>query len=191
MTTDFTGDDTWHETITGPADLEAMTGDSVSDMGVLLADRTIWLKNRVAGRYIVMAESQVTADVPGTTLLNAAALTTYTDVPTVTVNMSSCIDTDILVARLVIAAATEMESVASALRVRLACSAGSQVSQGAIVSSEAAAYQTIHVAHRFPIGLSATVTVKAQACVLTAATTANVLNSFALQVTHLRLVPTP
>lgn len=44
MPTDFSGDPVWHGMVTGPANTDDATGGTVSDMGVLLADRTQWLR---------------------------------------------------------------------------------------------------------------------------------------------------
>lgn len=43
MPLDFTGSPVWEDTITGPANGETVTGESVTDMGLLLANRTKWL----------------------------------------------------------------------------------------------------------------------------------------------------
>src|SRR5687767_9410996 len=51
MPTDFTGTATWRDTITGPANGDKVTGPSVTDMGVLLADRTMWLFGHVVPFY--------------------------------------------------------------------------------------------------------------------------------------------
>jgi hypothetical protein len=42
--TDYTGEPIWRETITGPDDQETATADSINDVGVLLADRTAYLR---------------------------------------------------------------------------------------------------------------------------------------------------
>lgn len=51
MPVDFTGSPVWHDTIVGPANGDKVTGPSVSDMGVLLADRTMWLFGHVVPFY--------------------------------------------------------------------------------------------------------------------------------------------
>lgn len=51
MPTNFTGTPQWRETITGPANVDDVTGPSVSDMGVLVADRGQWQKQGTIGYY--------------------------------------------------------------------------------------------------------------------------------------------
>lgn len=51
MGTDFTGTDAWVATITGPTNGDDATGDSVSDMGVQLANRTTYLGARIDDAY--------------------------------------------------------------------------------------------------------------------------------------------
>ncbi|KKK88823.1 hypothetical protein LCGC14_2739280 [marine sediment metagenome] len=53
MPFDFTGTATWRALISGPADTEAVTGISVTDMGVLLADRTLFLYDAFASGFVV------------------------------------------------------------------------------------------------------------------------------------------
>lgn len=43
MPLDFTGEPTWRETCTGPSNTDDGTGESVTDMGTQLADRTLYL----------------------------------------------------------------------------------------------------------------------------------------------------
>jgi hypothetical protein len=56
MPVNFTGVDTWRATITAPANGDTVTGPSVADMGELLADRTLYLYNRLISGYEVRIE---------------------------------------------------------------------------------------------------------------------------------------
>lgn len=51
MPQNFTGSDSWVVTCNGPANDDDATGDSVSDMGVQLANRTTWLAARHDDAY--------------------------------------------------------------------------------------------------------------------------------------------
>jgi hypothetical protein len=47
MGTDFTGTDAWVGTLTGPANTNDLSAESCTDMGVQLANRTMWLSARI------------------------------------------------------------------------------------------------------------------------------------------------
>lgn len=84
--TDFTGSDTWRTTITGPSTAEAVTAASVCDMGVLQADREVWLYNRVVGRSTAVeidASPEGTSEAPAD-IFDLKAITSWTTVSTVT-----------------------------------------------------------------------------------------------------------
>jgi hypothetical protein len=74
MPTDFSGDPVWHDMITGPANTDEVTGPSVTDMGVLAADRTQFLREampRVAVGHETLASTLNAEDyepIPGSTV---------------------------------------------------------------------------------------------------------------------------
>lgn len=88
MGTTFTGSDSFPAAISGPVATEAITGISVTDGDTLLADRTIWLKNRVVGRSTqidyAVAKSTVNDTGPAD-IVDMKAITSWTDVSGVTV----------------------------------------------------------------------------------------------------------
>jgi len=47
MPYNFTGSDSWVATLTGPANTDDLTAESCTDMAVQLANRTLWLANRI------------------------------------------------------------------------------------------------------------------------------------------------
>lgn len=96
MPTNFTGSPEWRETIAGPANSDEITGPSVSDMGVLLADRGQWQKQGTIGYY---DEKTATVNVSGGTgehpLYTAQmALDVATSRVLVTQSLPACFVTD-------------------------------------------------------------------------------------------------
>lgn len=86
MTTNLTGVDTFHTVVAGPATGEDITGASVCDPAQLLLNNTTWLKNRVAGRYLLAESTQARAAVTDAPSLafDMKAITTWTPISGVT-----------------------------------------------------------------------------------------------------------
>lgn len=85
----FTGTPEWRETIAGPANTDDVTGPSVSDMGVLLADRGQWQKQGTIGHKDTKQQSY---DVSGGTGFQAF----YTDRIALDVAQSRVLVTQVL-----------------------------------------------------------------------------------------------
>lgn len=75
MPVDFTGDDVWEDTITGPSNADPATGLSVSDMGVLLANRTRYLYNRLLSNIFGETDTDLSEDT-ATSVYQQSALET-------------------------------------------------------------------------------------------------------------------
>lgn len=62
MPVSFTGSDNWETDITGPANGDDDDGPSVADMGVLLANRTMYLFNRRMGEAHIATDTSLSVD---------------------------------------------------------------------------------------------------------------------------------
>lgn len=100
MTTDFTGSDTWHAVISGPSTATPVTAASVCDMGVLEADRSMWLKNRLVGCGQILSAPFVGATTMLGSVIDLKTTTTYTTIPGMTLDLDDAVEVgDIVMVR--------------------------------------------------------------------------------------------
>lgn len=89
------GLDVWTGTVVGPSPGVA-THTQVNDLGVGLANRTVWLKNRVVGAYKLLQSTSVSNESIFTEALLSSS-SSWTAVPGVSVNLSTApVENDLL-----------------------------------------------------------------------------------------------
>lgn len=151
MTTDFTGSDAWHTTISGPATAQAVTAPSVCDMGLLVADRTIWLKNRIIGN-LKQIELSILRSSSYTEVLNLVttlgpSITSFADVPGFEITLANAVlEDDIIVCEATLVAAHKGDAI-STDRLEMAITGAGTSGAVHVVSSDAGAWATTKVSH--------------------------------------------
>jgi hypothetical protein len=197
--TDFTGSDTWHTTITGPSAAEDVTHLSVVDMGTLQADREIWLKNRLVGctRRIEVARvsSGTSAEVMDLVTGLGPSITTFTDVPGVSITLANAVLTgDIIICEVSIVAGHQAtDGALSTDRMELAITGSGTSGCVFVLSSVAGAWQTVQPRHmeiRGSDGSAPTIKLRAR-CATTENDIAMLWGPWDFTVLHLRPVAAP
>lgn len=193
MTTDFTGDDTWHATISGPADLEPMTGLSASDMGLLLADRTVWLKNRLVSGLRLLEALRVSSTTVAM-LRDLKASTSFLDITGVTKTLANDLEAgDVLLAWADVHALAECDVVPTN-RVELAIAINGTAVNLRAVSTEAKTLTHVGL-HTLYVAVTTvttpTINVRGRCSTASAIPTAEAWGPYDLSILHLRPVAAP
>jgi hypothetical protein len=194
MTTDFTGTATWRATISGPADGEPRTGDSVSDMGVLLADRTMWLKDALVGRLEVVEFARAASNVDAL-LLDLGTGTTFVDITGVTVTLASTLQVgDLVVVRASSHVFTDCTA-ARSNRVEMAIALEGVALNRAYASTESPTFTHVDAGITYLVEAGSVVTptfsLQGRCNTATGLATAEVYGPYDLTVVHLRPCPEP
>lgn len=197
MTTDFTGSDTWHTTITGPSTSEYVTAASVIDPLTLQADREVWLFNRLLTCTqlveVARASSGTSAEVMNLISMLGAGITTFTDVPGFEIALSNAVLTgDIILCEVSVVAGHEGTTL-STDRLELAITGAGTSGAVHVLSSEVGAWQTMQPRHmevRSSGGSAPTIKLRTR-CASTGNATATLWGPWDFTVLHLRPVAAP
>lgn len=197
MTTDFTGSDVWHDTITGPSNAEDVTAASVIDPMTLMADREIWLKSRLVGCGRILEHKQVTSSSLLGSLIDLKTTTAWTLIPGITLTLANAAEVgDIILASASAQVFYKGTTVGTNyIKLALSTPASSSLPNGSaqVVSKEDGDVTPVHLSLNGKVAIAGGTDCALYGACATSSDNdfATVFSPFSLRVVHLRPVAAP